>query len=524
MLNNFKIVNVLVALLIVFCLLQMGTVAVFFPILSSDRENFSDQQDISNQRTELTGAWAYLLRTRLQSNRAILSYLLEDGSTAEGRKEFNEQLAAAKERFNDAKMYWAAYEAMPHHDEKTFQELKQSYSILHNSLTDLIGFVDAGNTDAAYQLEVQKSQNDFERAYNAVIEGMNTFNQKAINDSQSSYNMAVWAVICILVILLLVMIGVWLGVRVTLLTPLNKLVNSIHHISRGDLIHNIDVHGSNEMGQLAKSLRSMQAGLVNTVGEIRISADTILAGASEISVNNNNLSSRTEQQAAALEETAASMEELTATVKQNAENASEASQLALNTSKTAQRGGKVVNDVVHTMSEIADSSRKIAHITNVIDNIAFQTNILALNAAVEAARAGEQGRGFAVVATEVRTLAQRSAEAAKDIKMLIEDSEEKVSMGSGLVTHAGETMSEIVDAVTHVTNIMSEIASASDEQSRGIVQVGVAVTEMDQVTQQNASLVEESASAATLLEAQACHLTEVVAMFRIKPDSDTAVN
>ncbi|HDJ8364408.1 TPA: Tar ligand binding domain-containing protein [Escherichia coli] len=230
----------------------------------------------------------------------------------------------------------------------------------------------------------------------------------------------------------------------------------------------------------------------------------------------DDLSSRTEQQAASLEETAASMEQLTATVKQNAENARQASHLALSASETAQRGGKVVDNVVQTMRDISTSSQKIADIISVIDGIAFQTNILALNAAVEAARAGEQGRGFAVVAGEVRNLAQRSAQAAREIKSLIEDSVGKVDVGSTLVESAGETMAEIVSAVTRVTDIMGEIASASDEQSRGIDQVGLAVAEMDRVTQQNAALVEESAAAAAALEEQASRLTEAVAVFRIQ--------
>ena len=233
----------------------------------------------------------------------------------------------------------------------------------------------------------------------------------------------------------------------------------------------------------------MQQELARTVSTVRDGADAIYTGASEIAVGNNDLSSRTEEQAASLEQTAASMEQLTATVKQNAENARQASQLALNASETAQQGGKVVDGVVKTMSDIAGSSKKIADITSVIDGIAFQTNILALNAAVEAARAGEQGRGFAVVAGEVRSLAQRSAQAAKEIKSLIEDSVNRVNAGSQLVGTAGETMSDIVNAVTRVTDIMGEIASASDEQSRGIDQVGQAVTEMDRVTQQNLSLI-----------------------------------
>lgn len=255
--------------------------------------------------------------------------------------------------------------------------------------------------------------------------------------------------------------------------------------------------------------------LDDTVTQVREGSDAIYSGTSEIAAGNTDLSSRTEQQASALEETAASMEQLTATVKQNADNARQASQLAQSASETARHGGKVVDGVVNTMHEIADSSKKIADIISVIDGIAFQTNILALNAAVEAARAGEQGRGFAVVAGEVRNLASRSAQAAKEIKALIEDSVSRVDTGSVLVESAGETMTDIVNAVTRVTDIMGEIASASDEQSRGIDQVALAVSEMDRVTQQNASLVQESAAAAVALEEQASRLTQAVSAFRL---------
>jgi methyl-accepting chemotaxis protein len=262
------------------------------------------------------------------------------------------------------------------------------------------------------------------------------------------------------------------------------------------------------------AMKTMRDNLNRIVEEVRTGTDTIATASGEIASGNMDLSSRTEQQASSLEETASSMEELTGTVKQNADNALQANQLALSASEVALMGGEVVAQVVDTMGSINDSAKKIVDIIGVIDGIAFQTNILALNAAVEAARAGEQGRGFAVVATEVRNLAQRSAAAAKEIKTLIGDSVDKVNTGSKLVNQAGSTMDEIVGSVKRVSDIISEIAAASREQSAGIEQVNQAITQMDQVTQQNAALVEEAAAAAGSLEEQAASLVDAVKVFK----------
>ncbi|HUX32213.1 MAG TPA: methyl-accepting chemotaxis protein, partial [Thiobacillus sp.] len=285
--------------------------------------------------------------------------------------------------------------------------------------------------------------------------------------------------------------------------PLDAAVKLARGVAEGDLTQNIDVHSTDEIGQLMQALKDMNDSLVRVVGQVRTGTDTVATASSQIAAGNLDLSSRTEEQASSLEETASSMEELTSTVKQNAENAHQANQLVGSTSDIAVKGGQVVGQVIDTMASIKDSSRKISDIIGVIDGIAFQTNILALNAAVEAARAGEQGRGFAVVASEVRNLAQRSASAAKEIKTLIEDSVGKVDAGGQLVDEAGKTMGEIVSSVKRVTDIMSEIAAASQEQSSGIEQVNQAIAQMDQVTQQNAALVEEAAAAAESLQDQA---------------------
>ncbi|VVE51668.1 chemotaxis protein [Pandoraea aquatica] len=297
--------------------------------------------------------------------------------------------------------------------------------------------------------------------------------------------------------------------------PLRVALGMSKQIAAGDLTGKAEGVGRDEIGQLLFGLSVMKNSLLSIVSDVREGIESINIASREIAAGNTDLSARTEQQAASLEQTASSMEELTATVKQNADNARQASAMAVNASEIAARGGQVVGNVVDTMQGISTSSHKIVDIISVIEGIAFQTNILALNAAVEAARAGEQGRGFAVVAGEVRTLAQRSAAAAKEIKVLIEDSVGRVENGSALVAQAGQTMDEIVQAVQRVTDIMGEISAASAEQSSGIEQVNRAVTQMDEVTQQNAALVEEAAAAAGSLEDQAHRLRDAVSVFRV---------
>ncbi len=319
------------------------------------------------------------------------------------------------------------------------------------------------------------------------------------------------------VALLAVVIGsvlAW-GTTRSITRPLNKAVQVARHVAGGDLTMEIAVESADETGELMQALKDMNASLLNTVQQVRRGTETIATASSQIAAGNSELSVRTEQQATSLEETAFSMQTLTGTVKQNADNARQANQLAQSASAVASQGGEVVAQVVDTMRSINTSSKKIVDIIGVIDGIAFQTNILALNAAVEAARAGEQGRGFAVVASEVRSLAGRSADAAKEIKALISDSVDKVETGSRLVEQAGQTMEQIVASISRVTDIMGEITAASAEQSAGIEQVHLAIEQMEVATQQNAAMVEQASSAADALHGQADTLTQVVSVFHL---------
>ena len=520
-LKNITIRAALLTILGIFCVMWAGVSLYTVSSLDTLTQNTKNSTELVNNMALINKGNDQYFRTVTRLSRAV-AQLQADPS--KGPEIFD----TAKQSLDGLTQALASFKTAPHPglEEAAVQELSTNWdNLITQGVTPL--FAAASSKDiGTYNQLANSTVPALSRSFGASME--NVSGQIAVDfdaaQRQSTHLTSIGKVI------LLTAFGI--GLVILLLTdrylvmalvrPLDQIRDHFAVIASGDLTHYLEEFGKNCAGKLIPLLNLMQLSLVNTVQTIRNCTNHIYQGASEISAGNNDLSSRTEEQASALEETAASMEELTATVKHNADNAHHASQLVIEASGTAQRGGNIVADVVSTMKDISGSSKKIAEITSVINSIAFQTNILALNAAVEAARAGEQGRGFAVVASEVRNLAQRSAQAAKEIEQLISESVSRVDSGSRLVENAGQTMNEVVRSITHVTDIMAEIASASDEQSKGISQVAVAVTEMDSVTQQNAALVEQASQAAVSLEEQASLLNNAVATFKLK-DSVTSV-
>jgi methyl-accepting chemotaxis protein len=389
---------------------------------------------------------------------------------------------------------------------------------------EFIDLVNAGKVDQAksFLLTVARpAQQVYFAAVEGVIKLQGELANEAVTDAifaMSGVKTAVWTSGAVAMVVATAM-AMWIIRSIT--GPLNQAVAVSRAVAAGDLSVQFEAEGKSETAQLLIALKEMLASLGKVVSDVRQGSESVATASAEIAQGNNDLSARTEQQASALEETAAAMEELNTTVRQNADHARRANQLAMSASGVAEQGGDVVSQVVQTMKGINASSRRISDIISVIDSIAFQTNILALNAAVEAARAGEQGRGFAVVATEVRSLAGRSAGAAKEIKSLINASVERVEQGTTLVDQAGVTMAEVVSSIKRVTDLISEISVASNEQSQGVRQVGEAINHMDQVTQQNATLVEEMAAAASSLKAEAQDLVASVSVFKLEQMQET---
>ncbi|WP_061149729.1 methyl-accepting chemotaxis protein [Caballeronia arvi] len=422
--------------------------------------------------------------------------------------------------------YWKEYMALAQSpEEKRLADAAQAKRVALQGIVDKgIASILANDHDAiiANAKAMQVTYNDLANANDALRKFLTEAAKQSYEATQSRFLWFRALSLCAIALGLAAAAFAWGSLRRAIARPLEAALGHFDAIAAGDLRREVVVTSRDEMGQLLHGLANMRASLLTTVRTVRSGSESIASATQQIAAGNTDLSSRTEEQASALQETASSMEELTGTVKQNADNARQASALAANASEIAGKGSAVVTQVVTTMGEINQSSSKIADIITIIEGIAFQTNILALNAAVEAARAGEEGRGFAVVAGEVRSLAQRSSAAAKEIKELIDTSVARVQTGTTLVDEAGRTMNDIIGAVQRVTDIMGEIAAASEEQSSGIEQVSRAVTQMDEVTQQNAALVEEAAAAAQSLEDQAGRLRQAVAVFQVADGSPLA--
>ena len=398
---------------------------------------------------------------------------------------------------------------------QAIQEARTAYNTPRDKLRELIKQQKKDEATELLFTQVIPAQDKYFQVLDQFVAFQKSLMEQSVAEGRDTTQSAIAMMLGLsAVAIALCVIAAWLVTR-SITRPLNEAVSVASAVAAGDLTVQIGATSKDETGTLLAALKSMNDSLHRIVSEVRQGSDTINTASAEIASGNLDLSSRTEEQAGALEETASAMEELTSTVKQNADNARQANSLAATASEVAVQGGSVVGQVVQTMGEINDASRKIVDIISVIDGIAFQTNILALNAAVEAARAGEQGRGFAVVASEVRTLAQRSASAAKEIKALIDDSVSRVDNGSRLVEQAGATMTEVVASVRRVTDVVAEISAASNEQSDGIEQINHAITQMDQVTQQNAALVEEAAAAAQSLQEQSTRLSATVSVFKL---------
>ncbi|QUP55636.1 HAMP domain-containing protein (plasmid) [Ralstonia syzygii] len=402
-----------------------------------------------------------------------------------------------------------------------FKEQFDARSAYGASVRKFFALVDADNAQEAralYQGDMSRLQDRYYVLVDKMVDHQAGEMEHDVSEAAAQGANAKIQMIVLAVLATLLAIATGAFITRTITRPINHAMHLAEAVAQGNLTHRLEVGTQDEIGRLLAALKHMIENLHGIVSQVRGGTDTITRASSEVASGNIDLSGRTEQQASSLEETAAAMEQLTSTVKQNADNAQEASRLASNASMVATKGGDAVDEAIQTMSTINTSSRKIVDIIGVIDGIAFQTNILALNAAVEAARAGEQGRGFAVVAGEVRSLAQRSAAAAKEIKALIEDSVNHVSTGSAKVEEAGQIIRDVVAGIQNVTNIVSEISASSREQSDGIEQINEAITQMDKATQENASLVEESATAAQALQDQANQLADMVSTFKLHAD------
>ncbi|HBC7420300.1 methyl-accepting chemotaxis protein [Serratia bockelmannii] len=519
MLKNMKIATWLMMMLLLLGLMPMGTGAIAFYFMQQNGHSIDRMSTFSDEEAALNRSWRALLQTQtLIDNMAFERWAQTSrADIQQGIDEARGELRSADVAFN---LFWETpglTVSRPDLGEAMKKVYLAQQAVLKQELTLLADTPQTALIERLHAMAAEKRQvrqrldNQFADYMRATVAA----HRLAVEEAEQTQKVFARLLSGTLAAILLLLVAVQRDFRRRLILPLRQIAEHLQKVGRGDLRSEIAVRNNNEIGMLFASLRTMQQELSATVQQVRDGVESINHGTHEIAVGNADLSSRTEEQASALTETAASMEQITATVRQNADNATQAAGMVNQTAGIARNGETLMASAIDKMRAINDSARQVGDITSVIDGIAFQTNILALNAAVEAARAGEQGRGFAVVAGEVRNLAQRCATSAKEISDLVDGVTGDIAAGVRLVEQAGETMNAIVGSVNQVTSLMDNISYASEEQSKGVEQVGVAVTQMDQVTQQNAALVEEVATTAVGVEEQAALLAQAVAVFKL---------